>query len=201
MEIAVAAAFGLVLGAITGMPLGVVNVAIVDAALAREPRHALGLGIGGAIADAVHALLAFVGVAQVVTARPAWSRAFAIAAAVIIVAYAVLAWRHRRAVPAKRVAQTSLPRAIASGMLLTLPNPGALAAWVAVAAMTYPAASHSIAIAIAGGVGLGSAAWFTLLGRLVARVDPDHRALRFVPRVALVVFVAIAIIGVVRVTR
>jgi amino acid transporter len=87
MEIAVAAVFGLVLGAITGMPLGVVNMAIVDAAVAREPRHATGLGIGGAIADAVHAMLAFVGVAQVVTVRPAWSRGLAIAAAVIIVVY------------------------------------------------------------------------------------------------------------------
>ena len=52
-----AAALGLGLGIVTGMPLGVVNVAIVDAAVAGRTRFATGIGVGGALglggADAV----------------------------------------------------------------------------------------------------------------------------------------------------
>src|SRR5690606_22150843 len=55
-----AAALGVGLGAVTGMPIGVVNVAIVDAAVRGERRFATGIGIGGALADAGHAALAFI---------------------------------------------------------------------------------------------------------------------------------------------
>jgi hypothetical protein len=81
---------------------------------------------------------------------------------------------------------------------LTLPNPAALGAWVAVAAMTWPDASVTVAITLAVGVGIGSAAWFAFLARLVSKVRPDHRALRIIPKVALAMFVAIALVGVVR---
>jgi hypothetical protein len=60
--------------------------------------------------------------------------------------------------------------------------------------MTWPDASIAAAI----GVGVGSAVWFTVLARLVAKVPPDHRALRVLPKMALVIFVGIAITGVAR---
>jgi threonine/homoserine/homoserine lactone efflux protein len=198
-DLAAALGIGLALGMLTGMPLGVINVAIVDAALARESRYARGLGIGGALADTAHALLAFVGLAHVVTARPALERALAIVAAVVIIAHAVMSWRRHRSPTATSATQIdSTTRGIASGVALTLPNPAALGAWVAVAVVLWPSASTSIAIALAVGVGIGSAAWFVMLARLVARVSPDHRALRFVPRVALVLFVGIAALALVR---
>lgn len=197
-DLVAALAMGLGLGVLTGMPLGVVNVAIVDAAIARERDHARGLALGGALADATHTLVAFIGLGQLVVARPELTRYLAIAAAVVIVAFAVVSWRRRR--PAAEPARTdvSLGRGLVSGLVLTLPNPAALAAWVAVAAMTWPAASIAVAIAMAVGVGVGSGAWFLLLARWIAKVPPDHRALRIVPRLALVVFVAIAVAGVLR---
>ncbi len=227
MELVAALAVGIGLGAITGMPLGVINVAIVDAAIARERTHARGLALGGALADATHTLLAFAGLGRLVTGRPTLTRYLAITAALVIVVFAIASWRRRRASQrdvrandsaAHHAASThdatstrdrastrdvrppdpSLARAIVSGIALTLPNPAALAAWVAVAAMIWPTASLAVAIAIAIGVGLGSAAWFCALGYLVAKVRPDHRALRVIPKVALVVFVAIAIAGVIR---
>jgi len=48
-----AAGLGLGLGVVTGMPLGVINVAIVDAATAGRRRFATGLGLGGGAADAI----------------------------------------------------------------------------------------------------------------------------------------------------
>lgn len=188
---------GLALGAITGVPLGIVNVAIVDAALARARGHALGLGLGGATADTVHAALAFLGVGRIVTAHPEWLRVLAVVAAIVMLGYAAFAWRKHH-VTKEDVSGGSVAKGFASGLALTLPNPGALAGWAAIAAAVWPAATTQDAIAFALGVGIGSAVWFTLLGRLVGRIRRDHRALRLVPRIALVVFVAIAIVGIVR---
>lgn len=193
-----AGALGVALGVVTGMPLGVVNVAIVDAAAGGRRRFATGVGIGGAVADAIHATLAFVGIGRLVTSRPELVRGLAIAAAVLIVGYAIVAWRGRAS---RRLAgdDSSLARGITTGFALTAPNPGALAAWGAVAASLWPDATIGEAIAIALGVGLGSATWFALLARWMARIRPDHKALTIVPRVALVALVGIAVVGIVRV--
>ena len=125
-----AAALGVGLGIVTGMPLGVVNVAIASASLAGRVRFATGVGLGGALADTGHAALAFIGVGALLTARPALMRWFAIGACVLIVAYVVLAWR-KHAQPRISVDASSLARGVVIGIGLTLPNPGALAAWVA----------------------------------------------------------------------
>ena len=195
-----AAGLGLLLGVLTGMPLGVVNVAIVDAAIARRRAFALGIGLGGALADAAHAALAFLGIGRVIAAHPEYTRLLAALAAAIIIGYAVAAWRRGSAGTASRATGTAdtIGRGALTGLALTLPNPGALAAWAAVAASLWPAASVSESLVFAAGVGFGSALWFALLGRLVARVRRDHPALAHVPKIALVLFVVLALVGVVR---
>jgi threonine/homoserine/homoserine lactone efflux protein len=199
IDLVAAIALGLGLGIVTGMPLAVVNVAIFDAATAGRRRFAHGLALGGGIADLVHAGLAFAGVGRVVTANPALVRVLAVAAAVVIIGYAVLAWRRRRADPvASASAPDQLGRGVVTGAMLTLPNPGALAAWIAVAAAVWPGATPAEAGLIAGGVGTGSALWFTLLARWLSRIRPDHPAVRWIPRIALILLVGIAVVGVVR---
>lgn len=213
-----AVGFGFTLGVVTGMPLAVINVAIVDAATAGRRRFARGLGLGGGAADTIHAGLAFAGVGRVVIANPALVRVLAIGAGIAIVGYAVGAWRRRERTgdprvgaragpPANPPASNDAPvtRGFATGFLLTLPNPGALAAWVAVAAAAWPDATPLEAALIAGGVGTGSALWFTTLARWVGRLHRDRpgsgarsRKLELIPRVALVLLIAIAIAGVIR---
>ena len=174
IELAVAALAGLALGVVTGMPLGVVNVAVADAAAAGRTRFAIGIGIGGAIADAIHAALAFVGIGRVVTERPAWTHAMAIVAACSICAYVAFALvRRRRPTPDVRRPTPG----ILLGLALTLPNPGALAAWVAVAAALWPTSSLAGALVLAAGVGVGSALWFAMLARWVARARNPAAAL------------------------
>ena len=201
MSLLAAAGLGLGLGVITGVPLGVINVAIVDAAAARRLRHAMGLGLGGGAADALHATLAFIGVGRLLLARPDLLRGLAAVAATVITTYAVVAWRRHRGAPQPTWGgppTNSLARGIAAGAALTLPNPGALAAWVAVATSVWPHATTVEACTIGLSVGAGSMLWFVLLARGVGRVRPDHRALRFVPRFALGLLVAIAAVGVLR---
>lgn len=188
-----AAGIGLALGVITGMPIGVVNVAIVDAATRGQHRFATGVGLGGALADAIHAALAFVGIGQLVAAHPAWSRAMAIAAAVIIIGYAATTLRRTQ-----RAEPRSHGGGFATGLLITLPNPAALGAWITVAAVMWPTIAVAPAIALAIGVGVGSAAWFVMLARWIARLPPDGRAARVIPKVAVVLLVGIAVAGVVR---
>jgi threonine/homoserine/homoserine lactone efflux protein len=191
---------GLGLGVVTGMPLGVINVAIVDAALAGRRRFATGLGLGGALADTIHAGLAFVGVGRLVTARPELVRGFAIGAAALILIYVAFAWRASRQVAATPdddpVDRSSLPRGAIAGYVLTLPNPGALAAWVAVAAALWPDATLAEALTLAAGVGIGSAVWFAALARWVSRARSPRIAR--LSKIALGVLVAIAAIGLVR---
>jgi len=199
-----AAGLGLGLGVVTGMPIAVINVAIVDAAAAGRRRFAVGLGLGGAAADTIHAGLAFAGVGRVVLADPRRVRVLAIAAAIAIVAYAVISWRRRRDARARPAADRpalgggKLGRGAATGFALTLLNPAALGAWVAVAAAAWPGAELAEAALIAGGVGAGSALWFTLLARWISRVRRDHPAVVAIPRIALVLLIAIAGLGVAR---
>ena len=207
-----AAGFGAGLGVATSMSPAVVNVSIVDAAAAGRRWFATGLGLGGAAADVAHAALAFAGVGGVVIADPRLVRVLAIGAAAVILGYAAFAWRRRRGpirggdagaddtgpsggAPART---GQLGRGAITGFLLTLPNPAALGAWVAVAAATWPGAALEEVAVIAGGVGAGSALWFTLLARWVSRVRRDHPVVTWIPRIALAALIAIAAIGVVR---
>jgi len=201
MNIALAAGMGFALGVITGFPLGVVNISIVEVATAKRRRFAIGIGIGGGLADTAHAALGFIGVGRLVTARPDLVRILAIASAILIVGYAALAYRRSRRLPAARPLDddSRLLHGIAVGLTLTLPNPAALAAWVAVAAALLPTATIAQAIGLGLGVGLGSALWFSLLATWISRVRPDHPLLRVLPRVAIVALLAIALVGVTRV--
>ena len=186
------------------MPLGIINIAIVDAVVAGRRRAAIGIGIGGALADTIHAALAFVGVGQLLLARPDLVRVLAFAAAALIVGYAIFTWRAPKRESRALTRPASITRrgftwvGIATGFLLTLPNPGALSAWVAVASL-WPVATTAEAITLAAGVGIGSALWFTFLAHLVGKLPSDHRALRFIPKIAIGALLAIAIVGIVRV--
>ncbi len=199
MNLVAAGGLGIGLGIVTGMPLGVVNVAIVNAATGGRRRFATGLGLGGALADTVHAGLAFVGIGRLVTSRPEVVRILAVAAAILIVGYAILSWRRAEPTEARDHDASSALRGFTTGIALTLPNPGALAAWVAVAASLWPDAAIAEAVMIAVGVGLGSAVWFGLLARWISRVRTNHKALAIIPKIALVILVAIAVLGVIRV--
>jgi threonine/homoserine/homoserine lactone efflux protein len=217
LDLVAAAGLGLGLGGATSMSPAVINVSIVDAAAAGRRRFATGLGLGGAAADVIHAALAFSGVGRLMTADPRLVHGLAIAAAAVIVGYAVMTWRRRRATAsrARAPAEPAAPspptaggaapasaggvgRGIATGFMLTLPNPAALGAWVAVAAAVWRDAELPEACVIAGGVGAGSALWFTLLARWISGVRRDHPALAIVPRVSLIVLLVIAAIGVAR---
>jgi threonine/homoserine/homoserine lactone efflux protein len=166
---------GLALGVVTGLPVGIVNVAIVEAAQAGRAAFARRIGVGGALADSIHAAVAFVGVGRVVTERPEWKLALALVTGAVFAVYATSVVRRRRRKQETADASASR-RGVLVGFLLTLPNPGALAAWVAVAAVVWPAIPTTSALVLAAGVGVGSALWFTALARWVSSRSGTSRS-------------------------
>jgi threonine/homoserine/homoserine lactone efflux protein len=191
VELAGAAAAGLGLGVVTGIPPAVVNLSIMEAAAAGRVGFAVRVGIGGAIADTAHAGVAFVGVGGLVTEHPTWMKAMALIAAAVIASYVALAWRGKHA--QRQLGQRT---GVVIGLLLTLPNPAALGAWVAVAAALWPTVDLTGAIVLAVGVGIGSAVWFTALARWISRAP---RVARVISRIGIVLLAAIAVLAVVRV--
>lgn len=191
-------AAGAALGAATGIPLGVVNVALVEAAVRAGRRHATGIALGGALADGTHAAIAFAGLAPLLAPYRTWLLALS---AALVLAYAALILRRAPPrdpdrMPVLRTVPTGFGRGVVIGLGLTLPNPAALAAWVAVAGVVMPRASVAVGVAGAVGVAIGSAAWFALLARIAGTEALRGRVARWMPRMVallLVGFVAIAI--------
>jgi threonine/homoserine/homoserine lactone efflux protein len=196
VECARAGAIGLALGAATGVPLGVVNLSVVEAAARAGVRRATAIGIGGALADTVHAALAFVGVAPRLAEHGELLRVLAAASAAIVIAYAAAILGGRtRAQPAHSGARGG----VLIGVALTLPNPAPLAAWIAVASALLPDATPAVGAVAAAGVGVGSAAWFALLARLAARGRASPIVTRWLPRAVAIVMIAIAALALARV--
>ena len=120
--IALALVVGMSLGALTGLPLGVVNVAIVEAAARRGARAASGIAVGGALADGVHAALAFGGVGHAIVARPTVRVTLHAIAGVVLLAYAVVIWRAKPHDGGARDVPAGFGRGVLAGVGLTLPN-------------------------------------------------------------------------------
>lgn len=165
-EIARAVVLGLALGVVTGLPLGVVNVAVAATAATGARGAAIRIGFGGAIADGIHAACAFTGLAALVSYRPRLAALLALGAGLALLAAALVALRRREASPG--AAPRTPTRPLWLGLALTLPNPAALGAWVAVAG-ALGLSSPALAIAAALGVAAGSAGYFAILASLAAR--------------------------------
>jgi arginine exporter protein ArgO len=177
-------AIGLGLGVATGLPLGLVNVAIVEAARRGGLRRATGIGLGGGTADATHAWLACAGIGPLLAHRPLLAPILYLASGAAIAGFGLALLRdlRRRRAPAASASvepdsaaapadsgRRPLLAGIGIGLSLTLPNPAALAAWVAVVGAVAPSAGPDGGALFAAGVGLGSMLWFALLAALAGR--------------------------------
>ena len=206
-------AIGVLLGAATGVPIGIANVAILDAATRVGSRRAHGLALGGALADATHAGIAFVGVGPVITAVGGLGGALYAVTGVLVGTYALAVVRDARRDAARRAgweppvdadetADGARPGdrvvpGVLAGYLLTASNPAALAAWVAIAGSFFADATRPEGAVVATGIGIGSAAWFTFLARLGRRARglgaERRRQLSFALGVVLLVIAVAAL--------
>ena len=208
---------GVAAGALTGVPIGPVNVAVIDAAYRHTMRRAIAVGLGGAVADGLYSALGVLGVTPVLRTYPGVQGILYAVSGIVLMVYGFLTARSQPVAPAQQVApihpsdpsdpapasdSVMMRREIRSGftvgLALIVLNPAAIVTWVVIVGQIIPVSTTTNGIACAAGVMLGSFGWFALVAYLTQKgkhVLGDKAA--WIPRVvgvALMVY-AVYLIG------
>lgn len=169
-------ATGFLAGYLACIPVGPVNVTIINEGARRGFRHAFFVGCGAVIMEVVYSVIAFAGFAQLFTSN--WLRAVMELVSFVVVTAIGVKYLLTREMPAtphsvEVVEQRLHPHtAFMTGFVRVLGNPATLLFWIAFAAASV---AHewvdqnwtSKAAAIAG-IGLGALTWFSKLGYAVS---------------------------------
>src|SRR4051812_32401801 len=91
---------GAAAGAITGVPIGPVNVAVIDASYRHTLRRALAVGMGGALADCLYSALGVLGVTPVLVTYPSVRPLLLLASGIVLAGYGFLTARSQPVAPA-----------------------------------------------------------------------------------------------------
>jgi threonine/homoserine/homoserine lactone efflux protein len=171
--------FGVIAGAATGVPIGPVNVAVIDASYRHTMRRAIGVGLGGAVADAFYAGLGIIGVTPVIT-KIDWLMPiiYAVSGLVLLV-YGFLTARSQPVTPAVSAEPVSASQldlhakretiqGVKLGVALILLNPAAMVTWVVIMGSLLPDTNRPLwdGSGFALGVFWGSFGWFALVAYL-----------------------------------
>jgi threonine/homoserine/homoserine lactone efflux protein len=169
---------GAAAGAITGIPIGPVNVAVIDAAYRHTFRRAIGVGLGGALADGAYSALGLLGVKPILDAHPGIPPVLYLLSGAVLLVYGYLTARSQPVSPAMPsephasesvMMKAELQLGFKVGVALILLNPAAITVWVVMMANLMPAATIGGGIACALGVMVGSFAWFALVAYLTQK--------------------------------
>jgi arginine exporter protein ArgO len=166
---------GFAAGALTGVPIGPVNVAVIDAAYRHTMRRALAVGAGGAIADALYCALGVAGVTPVLRANPSIPPVLFAVSGVVLLIYGFLTVRSRPVVPVQHEAAHAVHAAgetwagFKIGITLIILNPAAIVTWVVIVGSFIPDATVTDGLITAVGVLVGSFVWFALVAVLTQK--------------------------------
>lgn len=179
---------GVVAGYLACIPVGPVNVTIINEGARRGFRHALFIGFGAVTMEMLYAGVAFAGFAQLFSSP--WMRA--VMELVSFVFVTVIGWKYllTREMPevphaVQVVEQRFHPHtAFMRGFVRVMGNPATLLFWIAFAAASvsheWVGESWASKQAAILGIGMGALGWFAKLGYAVSL---GHR--KFSPRVLL----------------
>jgi len=169
----VAAVIGFLFGFVGSMPVAGPIAALVFArAIEGRMRSGLHIAIGGAVAEAAYAALAFWGFAELLETY-AWIEPVSNgAAAVILFVLGIVFIRQKGSEPGAPPAEERAGRGLVLGFTITALNPTLIATWAAAAAtllstglVTFDS-SHTLPFSVGALVGIVT--WFAVLLRLVA---------------------------------
>jgi threonine/homoserine/homoserine lactone efflux protein len=194
---------GVAAGALTGVPIGPVNVAVIDAAYRHTLRRAMAVGLGGACADFLYSALGILGVTPVLRSYAIISPILYAVSGIVLLVYGFLTARSQPVTPTPHEAsvpgppENELVLGFKTGLLLILLNPAAIVTWVVI---TEQIADHLgspstlTGLLSAVGVMCGSFGWFSLVAHLTQRgknVLGDKAA--WIPRVIGVALMVYAV--------
>jgi threonine/homoserine/homoserine lactone efflux protein len=168
---------GIAAGALTGVPIGPVNVAVIDAAYRHTLRRAIAVGIGGAIADGLYAALGLVGVAPILNRYELIKPILFAVSGVVLLIYGFFTARSQPVAPAtdssgsqnKLESKKEMREGFFTGLLLIILNPAAIVTWVVIMSTIIPEPTLGNGIACAIGVMVGSFGWFALVAYLTQK--------------------------------
>lgn len=170
---------GAAAGAITGVPIGPVNVAVIDAAYRHTMRRAIGVGLGGALADGLYSALGVLGVTPVLRTYPSIPPLLYLVSGLVLLGYGFLTARSQPVAPAQPVetpdeSVTTMQRremwaGFSVGLALIALNPATIVTWVVIMGQIIPEPSVEGGIACAIGVMCGSFGWFALVAYLTQK--------------------------------
>jgi threonine/homoserine/homoserine lactone efflux protein len=171
--------FGVVAGAVTGVPIGPVNVAVIDAAYRHTMRRAIGVGLGGAVADGFYAGLGIIGVTPALSEYDSVKSVLYAVSGLVLLVYGFLTARSQPVTPAvpedpqqtpsqvDMRAKRELAQGIKVGVALIVLNPAAMVTWVLIVGSLMPTIEHNWeGLIFAIGVLVGSFGWFALVAYL-----------------------------------
>jgi threonine/homoserine/homoserine lactone efflux protein len=170
--------FGVLAGALTGVPIGPVNVAVIDAAYRHTMRRAIGVGLGGAVADAFYAGLGIIGVTPALSHYDSVKSGLYAISGIVLLVYGFLTARSQPVTPAvpedpaseahaTQVDKRELMQGVKVGVALIVLNPAAMVTWVLIVGSLLPTIENNWeGMACAIGVLLGSFGWFALVAYL-----------------------------------
>jgi L-lysine exporter family protein LysE/ArgO len=169
-------ATGFLAGYLACIPVGPVNVTIINEGARRGFRHAFFVGLGAVVMEIIYSTIAFAGFAQMFTS--AWLRATMELVSFVVVTAIGIRYVLTRQMPltphaVEVVEQRLHPHtAFMTGFVRVLGNPATLLFWIAFAAAAvahewvdqeWPTKTAAIV-----GIGLGALAWFSKLGYAVS---------------------------------
>jgi threonine/homoserine/homoserine lactone efflux protein len=171
---------GIAAGAATGIPIGPVNVAVIDASYRHTLRRAIATGLGGAAADMLYCGLGVLGITPILNTYPSVPPILYAVSGLVLLVYGFLTARSQPvqpAVVAPDLDASASHRALALrrelwqgfsvGGALILLNPAAMVTWVVILGQLIPTPDNNWqGLACAVGVFIGSFAWFSLVAYL-----------------------------------
>ena len=163
---------GVAAGALTGVPIGPANVAVIDAAYRHTLRRAISVGAGAACADCLYAALGVLGVTPVLRTYPSVPPIMYAVSGVVLMVYGFLTARSQPVTPAQNEApkEAEISNEMWSGFIvgiaLIVLNPAAIVTWVVIVGSFIPDATRTEGIFCALGVLAGSFGWFSLVAYL-----------------------------------
>lgn len=179
---------GFLAGYLACIPVGPVNVTIINEGARLGFRHAFFIGLGAVVMEAIYSTIAFAGFAQMFT-LPLLRATMELVSFVVVSAMGIRYLRTQEMPPVSHALEVVEQRlhphtAFMTGFVRVLGNPATLLFWIAFAAACV---SHEWVDpdwgskgAVIVGIAMGAMAWFAKLGYAVSL---GHR--RFSPRVLL----------------
>ncbi|MBX3159425.1 MAG: LysE family transporter [Deltaproteobacteria bacterium] len=171
---------GVAAGALTGVPIGPVNVAVIDAAYRYTFRRGIAVGLGGAVADGFYAGLGVLGVTPVLRNYASVPPILYAVSGIVLLVYGFLTARSQPVKPATNpeddpaasesvAMRREMWAGFRVGLLLIVLNPAAIVTWVVIMGSMIPPTTTWEGLACTLGVVIGSFVWFALVAYLTTK--------------------------------